>query len=305
MRILALVTAAGLCMAAGASANITWDARCVMLNLPAGGSVNVPFNLTAGEVVGFMTTPISNPANFSAPDTIAEMRSPADVLISSNDDAGTDGIGAGAVGAVRGSMLRYRALNDGNYNVRVRGFSAADTGDFTATYVRFTPGVPADFAEEENNNLPAGASAVGLSGEGARLGFGTLTAGDLDYYVVNVNAGDIISAFTIPLGNLNNVNPNFAAPDTLLSVRGADGVAIITNDDAGADAIGVGGVGPVRGSTIRYQALTSGQIFLAVAGFSGSDVGNYALAVSICNIPTPGTLGLLGLAGLAAVRRRR
>ncbi|MBL8758940.1 MAG: hypothetical protein JNK35_10970 [Phycisphaerae bacterium] len=304
MRKAMLFTAAALFSAAAASANITYDARCVMLNLPAGGHVNIPFTLNQGEVIGFMTTPISNPANFSGPDTIAEMRSPADALITSNDDAGTDGIGAGTVGPVRGSMLRYRPLDGGNYNVRVRGFSAADAGVFTATYVRFTPGVPADFEDNDTaDDVPGGANDVGITGDGqAKLGFGTLTLNDIDYYVINVTAGDVISAFTIPLGNLNT---NFAAPDTLLSVRNPDGSILFQNDDAGADAIGLSSVGPTRGSTIRYQATVTGQVLLAVAGFSGSDVGNYALAVSVCNIPTPGAFGLMGLAGITALRRRR
>lgn len=295
MKNLAIFTAAGLCLAATASANITWDARCVLLNLPAGGNVNIPITLNAGEVFGIMTSP-ANP-NFSAPDTIVEMRSPSDTFIASNDDAGSN------AGTVRGSMLRYRALADGNYNARIRGFGASDAGAFTATYVRFTPGIPADFAESEDNNTPAGANGVGITGDGqARLGFGALTAGDIDYYVVNVNAGDVISAFTIPLSATAN---NFDTPDTLLSVRGADGSVLLQNDDAGTDAIGGGAVGPTRGSALRFQATASGQIFLAVAGFGATDAGNYALAVSVCNIPTPGAFGLLGLAGLATLRRRR
>jgi hypothetical protein len=113
-----------------------------------------------------------------------------------------------------------------------------------------------------------------------------------------------VTAFTVPLSNLTAAAPSFSAVDTLLDIRAADGSIIATSDDAGSDAYGVGSVGPVRGSAVRYEATAAGTLYLSVRGFSSEDVGAYALAVSICDVPTPGTASAFVLAGLPLVRRR-
>jgi len=281
-------------------ATVTHEAVVLCRNeLVAGGFVNHVVTIGAGDYAGFMTTP-KDPM-FTSPDTIVEVRSPADALIISNDDAGTDGIGGAGVGPTRGSMVRYGARTAGDYTFRVRGFSGSDAGIYGATYVRFTPGGSSDFLDEEGNDTPGTAQAMDINAGEAKLGFGSIGAGDLDYFAITVNAGDVISAFTIPLNGVGD----FSAVDTRLDIRDAAGAVIITNDDAGTDGVDDAEVDPVRGSTIRYQATSSGTVYMAVRGFSGTDTGDYALTVSICPIPAPSAAALLAMGGLAITRRRR
>lgn len=298
--------AAALVLAAGALATpITHETRVYCdEQLVAGATVSYPFALQPGEVAAFMTTPIGSVGtNFASPDTIVDLRDSANNLITSNDDAGNDGRAGGSVGPVRGSLVRYGVLTADTYSFNVRGFSAAETGPYIGTYVRFTPGGSADFFDHEANDTTGTAQGVAVGSHGAVLGFGSLTAGDLDVFSIAANPGDVITAFTIPVGGI--ANNNFGTVDTLLDVRAADGSVIISNDDAGADAFGAGGASPVRGSAIRYEADASGAVYLSVRGFSSQDVGNYALVVSVCNIPAPGAAGLMLLGGLPMLRRRR
>jgi MYXO-CTERM domain-containing protein len=272
--------------------------------LLAGGSVSHQFALQPGEVAAFMTTPIGSfGTNFASPDTIIDLVDSGNVLIKSNDDAGSDGRAGLPVGPVRGSLVRYGVLTADTYDFKVRGFSAADTGPYIGTYVRFTPGGSADFFDHEANDTTATAQALTIAADGAQVGFGSLTGGDLDFFSIAANPGDVITAFTIPLDGVPN--NNFGSVDTILDIRAADGSIIISNDDAGGDAFGTASVSPVRGSAVRYEVGAAGSVFLSVRGFGGEDAGNYALVVSVCSIPTPGAASLMMVAGLPLMRRRR
>jgi hypothetical protein len=305
-KLVCVIAVAGLATGAFATPS-THEARVFCdQQLVAGGSVSNAFALQQGEVAAFMTTPVNNfGTNFASPDTIIDLRDSSNALIVSDDDAGTDARGGATVGPVRGSMVRYGVAASGTYDFRVRGFGATDAGAYIGTYVRFTPGGSSDFTDSEANDNVATAQSITLASESAKLGFGSISAGDLDYFAITVNVGDIVTAFTVPLSNLTAAAPSFSAVDTLLDIRAADGSIIATSDDAGSDAYGVGSVGPVRGSAVRYEATAAGTLYLSVRGFSSEDVGAYALAVSICDVPTPGTASAFVLAGLPLVRRRR
>jgi hypothetical protein len=301
--IAAVVAAQALASAGFAQGTAVVDYEALVFchnDLVAGGFNNHDFLLNPGTVAGFMTTPKGT--LFSSPDTIVEVRNSADTLITENDDAGTDAVGGAQVGPTRGSMVRYGVTTQDIYSFRVRGFSSSDAGDYGATFCWFTPGGASDFVDTESNDTAGTAQAVSITAGEAKLGFGFVGADDQDFFRINVNAGDIVSAFTIPT---NDPTTDFSAVDTLLDVRDSSGAIIITNDDAGDDAIGLNEVGPTRGSTIRYQATSSGSIILSVRGFNSASVGSYALVMSICPIPAPGAAALLGLGGLVAIRRRR
>jgi hypothetical protein len=158
------------------------------------------------------------------------------------------------------------------------------------------------FNESEPNDtiLTADPIALTCSPASADIGFGALVPADHDIYSVFVPSGCILTAITTPYGSLPG---NFSSPDTLLAVLNPGGALIIENDDAGTDGVGGGGVGPVRGSAVRY--LNTGPddtYYLRVRGFLENQTGPYALTVSL--FPEPATIGLL-LGGLAFAARRR
>lgn len=287
------------------SASIAFSQAVVSVDtLTAGGEVLYPTSLLTGQVAAMMTTPLSNlPTNFNSPDTRLQFRNPATIV--DNDDAGSDGIGAGSVSPVRGSAVRYLATGTTvTADFRAYGFDAAQAGPFVATRATFSPtGGPYNFFDMEPNDTGATAQPLVVPAGTAQLGFGNLTAGDLDLYALTLGAGDIVSAMTIPLSNLATLT-NFGVPDTRLDMRAADGTTIIvTNDDGGLDAVGAASVS-VRGSVIRYQATSASTFNLTVRGFGGTDVGDYALLVSV--VPEPAALCIVaGLGALTLVHRRR
>lgn len=299
--------AAALVLAAGALATpLTHETHVYCSEqLAAGGTLSHAFALQPGEVAAFMTTPMGAVGtDFDSPDTIIDLVDSANNLIVTDDDSGTDGRAGALVGSVRGSLVRYGALTADTYDFRVHGFSPVDAGPVTGTYVRFTPGGSSDFVDTEANDTVGTAQSLTVGADNAVLGFGSLAADDLDFFAIAANPGDVITAFTIPLDGI--ANNNFTPVDTRLDVRAADGSIIISDDDAGTDGFGAGAAaGAERGSAIRYEADGSGTFYLSVRGFSGQDTGNYALVVSVCNIPAPGAAGLLMLGGLPMIRRRR
>lgn len=274
--------------------------------LPAAGQVNYPQALTERQMMVGMTTPLGNlGTNFAIPDTRLQVLNSAATMICNNDDAGADGRGAGSVTPTRGSVVRYGALAADTYTMRVVGFSATDTGNYALTSAVITLGTAGDFSDTEPNSTIADAQSLSIPVNTAKYGFGSITAGDLDYYAINLNAGEILSAMTVPISNVGSATPNFAAVDTRLDVRNAANAIIITNDDAGtgADGWGTALTTPVRGSAIRYQAITATTVYLTVRGFGTTDAGNYVLLASI--IPTPASGVLLAAGALLAARRRR
>lgn len=299
MSIRALSGVVALVAAAGAAFG---QASVSLHTLTAGGNVDLPITLNQGQVAAWMTTPLGNlGTNFATPDTMLRLLNSGGGTIHTNDDAGADGRGAGAVTPVRGSLLRYGTRTGGNFTIRTLGFSASDAGLYALTQVILTPGTAGDFVDTESNNSIADAQLLSVGVGSAIYGYGNLTAGDLDYYAVNLNAGDILTAYTIPLSNL--AAGNFGAVDTRLDIRNAANGIIITNDDAGGDAFDTGPVSPVRGSGVRYENTTGGLTYLTVRGFGTADVGDYALVISV--IPTPGAAALLLLGLPLAARRRR
>lgn len=277
------------------------QAHVALGHLPAGGHVDYDFMLLTGEIYIGMTTPLGSlGTNFATPDTRLSMHQAGGSAIIDNDDAGVDGRGGGAVGPVRGSAIRYGAGGTDNYTARVRGFGAGDTGSFAITSAKITPGMGYDFNDIEGNDTPADAQLISLGVMQAKVGFGSLTNDDIDYFAVNMLAGDVLSVMTAPMSSL--ASQNFLIVDTRLDIRDGAGNIIITNDDAGSDGWGATSGLPVRGSVLRYEATADGVVYFAVRGFGSNDVGDYAVLVSL--IPAPGA-GVVLLAGLGVAARRR
>ncbi len=163
----------------------------------------------------------------------------------------------------------------------------------------------ATIIESEPNNSTATANPVSRGPViWADAGVFTLGAAgnDVDYVSIDLNAGEILTVITTPLGNL----PLFNDPDTMLRLLDAGGTEILFNDDANG-----------LGSALRYQASASARFFIGVTGFGDrnfdgqldanpanghGEAGPYVLTMSI--VPEPSSLALLLLGGATLLGRR-
>jgi hypothetical protein len=173
------------------------------------------------------------------------------------------------------------------------------------------------------------ADVIPISKGKASVAVAELLAGDVDFYALHLSAGQVLSAMTAPLGDLEN---SFDAPDTRIALFGGTPSGVhgypylekfLENEDAGfyegSDLHpDLGSDNPfeqfgVFGSAIRALIPQDGIYYLAVSGFgdidySGDhgDEGRYALLVGVV-IPEPGSLllALIGAVGLSCLGRRK
>jgi len=150
------------------------------------------------------------------------------------------------------------------------------------------------FESEPNNSFGTADVIVRPSGPFADLGLATLGGGggDLDFFSLDLVAGEILIATTTPLEEFE------IDPDTILGLFGPDETFITSDDDSG----------PGLGSQIEFPVTESGKYYLVVTGFADFDFvgdheqdGRYSLSVKV--IPAPAAFA--ALAGVLAVRRRR
>jgi len=136
--------------------------------------------------------------------------------------------------------------------------------------------------------------------------------GDVDFFSIRLEEGEIIMAATTPLTEL------FTEPDTILGLFDKDGFLLALNDDAGSS--NPGDDEDSRGSKIEYQAPESATYYIGVTGYDDFDfdgmadesdnstphieVGMYGLTTSIF-VPEPATFALLALGTMVLVRRKR
>ena len=138
-----------------------------------------------------------------------------------------------------------------------------------------------------------------------------LTTGDVDFFSIRLEEGEILMAATTPLAEL------FTMPDTILGLFDQDGYLLALNNDAGDGDPGISE--DYLGSKIEYQAPTGATYYIGVTGFDDFDfdgnsddsentmahdkTGAYALTVTI--IPEPATLSLFILGLIPLLRRRK
>lgn len=166
------------------------------------------------------------------------------------------------------------------------------------------------------NDTRATATAI-VRGSTPWADVGVLNLGasdDVDWFAIQLNAGEIFTAITTPLRTL------YSSPDTVMALFDLAGTtAFIHNDDGGSG----GAPNPVTnfGSALRFEAPTTDTYYLAITGWHGSagqdadtyysapihpEAGLYALTTSIV-VPEPGTIAAIatGLVGLLGLRRRK
>ncbi|NUL81345.1 MAG: PEP-CTERM sorting domain-containing protein [Armatimonadetes bacterium] len=151
---------------------------------------------------------------------------------------------------------------------------------------------------EPNNDSTTADSIVRGAAPWSDVGVMGLNAGDVDWFTIHLNQGEILTVITTPM---DDTSP-FFDPDTMLGLFDAGLAELRFNDDAG------GGFG----SAVRWDARYTGKYYIAVTGFGDRDFngsghtedGQYALTVSI--VPEPASMVALGmgLAGMLRLRRR-
>lgn len=265
-----------------------------MLSLTIGDDDWFRVSLEQGERLCVMTTPIrSLPSDFFRPDTVVEIRDPALNVVISNDDAGA-GVTTVPVGNF-GSVVRYIAPVAGNYYLHVNGLGKDEAGPYQLSVIRQ---VPACITWSGTvNNSPGDADLLGLRQCNPLAAYCLLVANDDDYFGVDLAAGDVISAMTIPSGNPGN----FSLPDTNIDVVDTNGVTIL-----GSNAQDFAGNSPAStaGATVRFRAPSDGRYFLHLTSPT-TTVSDYTIFTSLipasqCEGDADGN-GIVNFADITAV----
>jgi hypothetical protein len=324
-----------------------------VLTLPAGSALaNTAFLGGSGNDVDFFSTPLLTgevligmttslgdlPSSFDVPDTIVGVYADSG-LQTFNDDDGADELVP--AGLNRGSMFRYLSPATGIYQIGVSGFGDqefdgsatgaehVEVGPYQLTVGRVNPAIlGGGFADTEplNSGIFPGPGRPGpyqpdlipLAQNSALVSVAELGDLDIDYFQLNLNAGDILSAMTAPLAGLPG---SFDVPDTVLALFDSTGDLLLSNDDAGNEQESTLDPslasdnpyvpGEIRGSGLRALIPATGTYYLAVTGFSDVDFvgshlesGRYALLVG--RVPEPSTmaLALLSMMGIFLSRGR-
>ena len=294
--------------------------------------------LTAGQVALGITTPVAGlPFDFDTPDTQLATLFTSDVgpgdlspfLLTANDDSDADNntdAPNGNGGDSFGSLFRLEARFTDEYTVAVTGFDDDfegtghnEEGDYLLTLGLVDPtSLGGDFADTDGTNeLMSGADVLNLASGGAQIAVNSLVPGvpgDVDFYQIDLVAGDVFTAMTAPLDGLSD---DFEDPDTMIIFFDSSGNILFDDDQAGGPFSDLAAdqffISDENGSAVHFLAPETDTYFFAVTGFPDEDAigdhseqGPYALLVSrVGVIPEPGTLTLLSAAAIAVVARRR
>ena len=283
--------------------------------------------LDEGTVALGITTPLADlPFSFDFPDTIVatfleDAFGPgAPALLTINDDSSADD---NLDDDNLSSLYRFEAPETGEYTVGVTGFPNFffgdphdEEGDYLLTTGEVDPSsLGGDFADTDGvNETIAGADPLPLADFESKIAVNTLADipdGDVDFYAIDLTAGDVLTAMTAPLEEA------FDFPDTVLFLFDEAGDFLLDDDESGDDESDfTEAIGPHdgQGSAFHFLAPADGTYYLAVTGFPGgeddlivphAEVGDYALLVSrVRVIPEPAT-GLLLTLGLLTLRPKR
>ena len=159
-----------------------------------------------------------------------------------------------ATDADSGEGANFRVEHDvaaGTYFVRVSGQSSSTEGQYSLL-VRFSG--------DDHGDTRGSATAVAIPSSTA----GVLTAGDTDYFRINVNGSGSLQVYTT--GNT----------DTTGRLENRSGIGLATDTNAG------------QGRNFRVERdVSAGTYFVRVTGQSSSTAGNYTLHVRFTGSPQP------------------
>jgi len=303
----------------------------------AGGDVDFfQTPLAAGEVLFGMVTPLAGlPTSFTPPDTVVSVFDDTGARTFNEDDD------AGELADIEqgyGSVFRFLSPAAVDYRIGVSGSSDYEfdgaasgeshtqTGGYVLTAGRVNPAVPGGgFVDTDPaNQTAAGADLISLTPGTARVAVAELSDGDVDFFRLDLKAGDALSAMTAPL---NDLGATFDSPDTLMGLFDSSrSNLLVANDDSGGYSF-IFAVDPVTGefvqinpdlssdspghqfggfaSALRAHIPADGTYYLAVTGygdlsFAGahSETGAYALLVGLA-VPEPGGALLAAVATAA------
>jgi hypothetical protein len=193
--------------------------------------------LTAGTPYVFQLNASSSPA---LGDPFLRVLNSAGTVLASNDDSNNS----------LNSLISFTPTSTGTYFLSAEGLGSA-TGRYT-----LVAGV--------SDNTSAGATQIR---DGANITGSVETVADLDYYVLDLIAGQTYTlGVTATSGNL----------DTILSLRDSSNTSIADNDDITPPSPGIPGN---TNSLITYTAVRTGRYYLVVGPYL-STTGNYRLNVT-------------------------
>ncbi len=105
-----------------------------------------------------------------------------------------------------------------------------------------------------------------------------LLENDVDFFALTLTAGQVLSAMTAPLDDLDFT---FDYPDTVIGLFDSSGTQLVVNDDAGDEGYSdldpdLGSDNPmfpdgIFGSAIRALIPADGTYYLGVTGFEDDD----------------------------------
>jgi hypothetical protein len=284
--------------------------------------------LAAGEVLFGMVTPITDlsefgvPKGFIVPDTIVSVFDDSGQRTLSDQDYADE---LTIYNLSNGSLFRFEAPATSDYRIGVGGLSDLDfvgasvdplneSGSYVLTAGRVNPAIPGGgFADTDpDNQAAAGADLIAVTPGTARVAVLQLVDSDVDFFRLDLKAGDALSAMTAPL---DDPGISFDYPDTLLGLFDSSGTnLLVANDDAGWEfdihyplASDFPYDGGIYGSALRALIPEDGAYYLAVTGygdhrFAGThmEFGAYALLVGLAApVPEPSGALLAAVAMLA------
>ena len=226
-----------------------------------------------------LVTPIElAPGGLSTPDTIVEVFAPNNSLIASDDDSGTD-FPAGP--GPRGSVVRFVAIDTGDYIIKVRGFSGATSGAYLLTVAQIDILANDSFphwVSDLEGGVPPSAALLDITTNPIMLGLGGSSGlDDIDFASVDLRRGDI---FSVSVVGVEGLNANFSSPDIILTLLAPDAVTPLvmsSNDTAGQSP---GGNNSGVGGTIRFIAPSTGRYHLRFQSTANGS-GFYSVVTSV------------------------